>query len=351
MLSASAAAAALLGSSQHALLGSSLRQALCSERCPQSQEAWAQLERQLQAGQVGAAQMPLSLPGGGTGHVHLSVSALPRNGAAEQRYAWAVSPCGPSPAPTPQQQQQQQPPAVQLLPIETAALRVLPQPVWVCTADGRVAFANPACCHVAGCSEASAVGQPWMQLLLLQPQQDAAVVQHLAAAMAAGQPAQGNVKCCGGFTGRVSISPLPADGGRPPLLVCTLLGEPRNCCVAPAPAITSTSSSMAAKDSMPLPYAAALSATAAAEAAGGAVPPSVAQLCNQALASTSESVVITNPALPHNPIIYANQAFESLTGKPPSTGQLAYPRGSGGCCLRRLFLALHAGAVLLHCSF
>jgi PAS domain-containing protein len=70
---------------------------------------------------------------------------------------------------------------------------------------------------------------------------------------------------------------------------------------------------------MPLPYAAALPATAAADAAGGpAVPPSVAQLCNQALASTSESVVITNPALPHNPIIYANQAFESLTGKPPS---------------------------------
>lgn len=37
-------------------------------------------------------------------------------------------------------------------------------------------------------------------------------------------------------------------------------------------------------------------------------------LCDQALASTSEAIVITDPSLPDNPIIYCNQGFETLTG-------------------------------------
>ncbi len=41
-------------------------------------------------------------------------------------------------------------------------------------------------------------------------------------------------------------------------------------------------------------------------------------LCDKALASTSEAIIITDPNLPDNPIIYCNQGFEALTG-------LSYP--------------------------
>ena len=37
-------------------------------------------------------------------------------------------------------------------------------------------------------------------------------------------------------------------------------------------------------------------------------------LCDKALASTSEAIIITDPNLPDNPIIYCNQGFEALTG-------------------------------------
>ena len=37
-------------------------------------------------------------------------------------------------------------------------------------------------------------------------------------------------------------------------------------------------------------------------------------LCDKALASTSEAIIITDPSLPDNPIIYCNQGFEALTG-------------------------------------
>jgi PAS domain-containing protein len=39
-------------------------------------------------------------------------------------------------------------------------------------------------------------------------------------------------------------------------------------------------------------------------------------LCDKALASTSEAIIITDPNLPDNPIIYCNQGFEALTGAP-----------------------------------
>ena len=38
-------------------------------------------------------------------------------------------------------------------------------------------------------------------------------------------------------------------------------------------------------------------------------------LCDKALASTSEAIIITDPNLPDNPIIYCNQGFEALTGR------------------------------------
>lgn len=41
-------------------------------------------------------------------------------------------------------------------------------------------------------------------------------------------------------------------------------------------------------------------------------------LCDKALASTSEAITITDPNLPDNPIIYCNQGFEVLTGPAPA---------------------------------
>lgn len=38
------------------------------------------------------------------------------------------------------------------------------------------------------------------------------------------------------------------------------------------------------------------------------------RLCDKALASTTEGIVITDPNLPDNPVIYCNQGFERLTG-------------------------------------
>ena len=39
-------------------------------------------------------------------------------------------------------------------------------------------------------------------------------------------------------------------------------------------------------------------------------------LCDKALAATSEAIVITDPNMPDNPIIYCNAGFERLTGTP-----------------------------------
>jgi PAS domain-containing protein len=43
----------------------------------------------------------------------------------------------------------------------------------------------------------------------------------------------------------------------------------------------------------------------------------VMHLCDKALASTSEAIVITDPSLPDNPIVYCNDGFEKLTGDTP----------------------------------
>lgn len=42
------------------------------------------------------------------------------------------------------------------------------------------------------------------------------------------------------------------------------------------------------------------------------------RLCDRALASTSEAIVITDPNQNDNPIIYCNRGFERLTGGLPS---------------------------------
>ena len=39
-------------------------------------------------------------------------------------------------------------------------------------------------------------------------------------------------------------------------------------------------------------------------------------LCDKALAATSEAIVITDPNIPDNPIVYCNAGFEKLTGAP-----------------------------------
>jgi PAS domain-containing protein len=149
---------------------------------------------------------------------------------------------------------------------------------------------------------------PWAQLL--QPAAcDLAAVQQLGTAIAAGEAAQADMSC-GWLRGRISVNPLTPAGGAggspsaaPQLLLCTLLpGHPGATTAAAALAAgTSVGASAPAgpHDVLGVPGAQSLS-----------------QLCNQALASTSESVVITDPNQPGNPIIYANQAFERLTGAP-----------------------------------
>lgn len=69
----------------------------------------------------------------------------------------------------------------------------------------------------------------------------------------------------------------------------------------------------------------------AAAAAPAAVPPQLAALCNQALASTSESVEILAPVVgPGGPtIVWANSAHERLTGA--RTGVLACIGERPGC--------------------
>lgn len=216
--------------------------------------------------------------------VDVTASALPGG-----RHAWAIEAC---PAPHSDNGQQLAGKHCQQLPA-TAILRALPQPAWVCDTGCRVLAANPAFCRVAGCDESAAAGRPWMQLLLAPgPVADAAAVQRLQAAAAAGQAAQAHLLCAssGGssFWGHVSVSPLEsaaaADGGSSQLAVCTLLGAPGEpSTLHPQPVAA------AAASAAPGPACSAPAANAAA------VPPQLAQLCNQALASTSESVIIMDP--------------------------------------------------------
>ena len=195
----------------------------------------------------------------------------------------------------PRRQQQ----GAQVLPPAAAALlQALPHAAWICDGAGRVLAANAALCRVAGCDAAAAAGQPWKRLLLPPcPAADADAVQQLEAAAAVGQPAQAHLLCQssgGSFWGHLSVAPLPpaaagtpAPAAAPPPLLCTLLGAP---------------------------------AAAAAPPPVAGVPPQLAQLCNQALASTSESVAIMDPRRPAsgpgNVIVWVNRAFERLTGYP-----------------------------------
>lgn len=379
MLSASATAARLLGTSQAALLGADLRQVLCDKRDRRSLDGWESLERQLEVQQEGCAQLPApAVPAAGersgTGSgttsaarwLDVSVAALPGG-----KYAWSCD------AVLGEAADHQQPAQVgqqvhaplqhwrRLSSVETAALRALVQPVWVCDARGRVLFANPAFCRVAGCGEGDTAGRSWTQLLP-RPRHpaDAAAVQQVEAAIALGQPVQAEVQCrgraaaatssasrstsasgssddsddsavacstdtsssnCTGlgdgvsggdaspsrsrWWGVVSVSPMEEGSGcassGAPLMVCTLLGGP----AAPVgPPGESAAVQHVAQSGAP--------AAAAVAAAPGlhAVPPALAQLCNQALASTSEGVVLTDPTQPGNPIVWANAAFERMTG-------------------------------------
>lgn len=306
MLSASAVAAGYLGLAEpQGLVGSDLKALLCASGSADTLRAVADLESQLEAQQEGAARLQLAGSSGGCAArwLAVSVSALP--GA---RYAWALEQCkAPEQPPAAgaaalQQQQQWQPSAV-----EAAALTALPQPVWCIDSAGRVLFANPAFAHLVGCSQDGVTGRRWAQLLLPPggaAAADEAPVQRLQAAAAAGRPAQERVHClaAGGFCGLVSLSPLPPpSGGSSPAAVCTLLGGPGEAGSGTA-------------------LVAGNGGTAAAPQAGPGgpncvdVPPQLAQLCNQALASTSESVLIADATQPGNPICWVNKAFERLTG-------------------------------------
>jgi PAS domain-containing protein len=102
---------------------------------------------------------------------------------------------------------------------------------------------------------------------------------------------------------------LGGVGGSHRLAVCTLLDgpteQPPPRGAAPTPAPT------AAPTPAPAPRA---PGTPPPPAGLHAVPLALSQLCNQALASTSEGVVITDPSQPGNPIVWANAAFERMTG-------------------------------------
>ena len=322
VLSFSAGAAALLGTSAEALRGSDLRAVLNPSNDGAAVEALDELERQVAARREGSARLKLGRRGtGGAADARwlgVSMSALPGG-----QYAWALersdSPAATAPLPTPPQQQRRPsseeeqaaagaalgPP---LSAVELAALRALPQPVWVCDADGRTLFVNPAFCAAAGCAPDAAPGRPWAQLLLpTGPGGDDAAAQRLGMAVAAGQAAQERVLTRCATSGsrqlrwaQVTVTPLAADAyaaGRP-VAVCTLLANP-------APSSSGTPGGDPS-----------LRAAAAASGSSAAAPlPGLAQLCNQALASTSESVVIMDATQPGNPICYANQAFERLTGE------------------------------------
>ncbi|KAL4431058.1 hypothetical protein ABPG75_006314 [Micractinium tetrahymenae] len=271
----------------------------------------------------------------------VSVTALPGG-----RYAWACNTCAapgapaaaaaaviaarPAAAVSPVAQQlaaaqlspraRVQPTPWRLSSVEAAALRALPMPVWVCDPRGRCLFANAAFCRLAGCDEGAAAGRPWTQLLPRPGHpEDACAVQQVEAAIAVGQPVAAEVRrrdaapggSSGGRTeggqpgcawfGTITVSPLEEPGssaegstGSAPLLVCTLTGGPSEAAGGGSTA-----------------------ADASAAQGGPGVqpaPPALAQLCNQALASTSEGVVITDPSQPGNPIVWANAAFERMTG-------------------------------------
>ena len=202
------------------------------------------------------------------------------------------------------------------LGLEAAAFAALPQPVWCIDAASRVLSANSAFCELAGCTQDGASSLPWTQLLLPlnggAAACNAAAVQRLQAAAEAGQPAQESLQCRSAsgalFCARVTLSPLPAvkrDGGAAPAFVCMLLGGP----VEP-------SSSLAAATRAAAPPAAAQAPQALPGSPQGvAVPPQLAQLCNQALASTSESVLIMDATRPGQPICWVNKSFERLTGE------------------------------------
>lgn len=369
ILSASATAARLLGTSQSSLLGADLRQVLCDLRNRRSIDGWQSLEQQLEAQQEGAVQLPVPPntasgfgrsgdAGGPPRWMDVSVTALPGG-----RYAWACNTCAApgavvttvpaivaSPAATAspvaaQLQHSQLSPRMQAQPtpwrlssVEAAALRALPMPVWVCDPRGRCLLANAAFCQLAGCSEGDAAGRPWTQLLARPAHpEDARAVQQVEAAIAVGQPVTAEVRrreaatrgsgdggstagtVAGGpparsWFGTITVSPLQEPGsaddgsstGCAPLLVCTLTGGPTE-----APGAGHKSAD----------------AAAAVEAGKGfqPAPPALAQLCNQALASTSEGVVITDPCQPGNPIVWANAAFERMTGA-AAAAQLVLPR-------------------------
>ena len=55
-------------------------------------------------------------------------------------------------------------------------------------------------------------------------------------------------------------------------------------------------------------------------------------LCDKALAATSEAIVITDPNIPDNPIVYCNAGFEKLTGAPCARRR---PVRAGGCVQSR----------------
>ncbi len=63
-------------------------------------------------------------------------------------------------------------------------------------------------------------------------------------------------------------------------------------------------------------------------------------LCDKALAATSEAIVITDPNIPDNPIVYCNAGFEKLTGAPCARRR---PVRAGGCVqIRRVELRWRA---------
>nr|AML76900.1 putative LOV domain-containing protein [Ettlia oleoabundans] len=337
VLSAIAGAGNMLGYSQGTLHGSDPQQVLCHEVDQQAAAACTGLGRRLAGEQEGCTQLQLhpqdgpsgdgGCSSGDTGQC-LDVTVTPLLGG---RCTWACqSSYGPHASVADEQQQLDpaqpwQPPEVE----GAAALHVLPQPIWVCDAAGRVVFANPALCQVAAClDETSAIGRLWTQLL--QPAEGSSLAaEQLGAAIAAGQRAQVDMWCGsssisgshssnnnGRFHCRINVAPLASrngdSGARSSLIVCTLL----NAQLGPNPgagpgAVHVPAAGLGLSTVSPADGAADTSTCTAAD---DAVPPPLAQLCNQALASTSESIVITDPTQPGQPIIYANKAFERLTG-------------------------------------
>ncbi|GAB4817717.1 hypothetical protein N2152v2_004763 [Parachlorella kessleri] len=167
------------------------------------------------------------------------------------------------------------------------ALEGMTEAAWIGDAAGRLSYVNQAFCALTGYAAGDCLGRCWD--ILQGPGTDPACVQRIAAAIAAGRPCHEEMLCHTRGDDRVlwvqlHVSPIAAGEGA---------GE----------------AGPQQQQQQQQQHVAIFADISARKSCS-----TTAQLCEQALASTSEGILITDPTQPDNPIVYANAAFERLTG-------------------------------------